>query len=260
MPPRSYLITAVVLAGLVAVSIPLTLGFSIILWYGLFAAAACVLGVAGAFRVAAGLRAPPWIGVALASPGIVWGANSLYELMVTVPSLATASAFRMAADLTLLAAGAAALRLVETMSRPRAAFRVGYGLLAAPALLLGVTVLARVSGSGFTNDALYATLARAVSVAATSVSYGAFIGAAVLITMRRDIERWTGAVISLVGAATLCKALSLLFPGELLGGGDGLLFWLQPVIMLVGGAALWRMGSLLRAQALAERAAAGIAS
>src|ERR1700690_1240868 len=75
MPPRSYLITAVVLAGLVAVSVPLTLGFSIILWYGLFAAAACVLAVAGAFKVAAGLRAPPWIGVALASPGLVWAAN-----------------------------------------------------------------------------------------------------------------------------------------------------------------------------------------
>ena len=33
MPPRSYIITAVALAALVAISFPLTLGFSIILWY-----------------------------------------------------------------------------------------------------------------------------------------------------------------------------------------------------------------------------------
>jgi hypothetical protein len=31
--------------------------------------------------------------------------------------------------------------------------------------------------------------------------------------------------------------------------GDGPLFWLEPVVMLVGGAPVWRMGSLLRARA-----------
>jgi hypothetical protein len=35
------------------------------------------------------------------------------------------------------------------------------------------------------------------------------------------------------------------FPG-------GLMFWLQPVLMLVGAAAVWRMGSVLLAQARQE--------
>jgi hypothetical protein len=43
-----------------------------------------------------------------------------------------------------------------------------------------------------------------------------------------------------------------LFDANYLGYSSGrnvILFWLQPVIMLVGGAAVWRMGSLLRASA-----------
>jgi hypothetical protein len=175
----------------------------------------------------------------------------------SMPSLATSLAFGAAAYLTLLAAAAGALRLVETMSRPHAAFRVGYGLLAASALLLGVGLLVHATGWIFTNNALYAISARAVGVAATFVKYGAFIAAAVLITMRRDIERWTGAVISLVSAYMLYQALTPLFLVELPGEGNGPMFWLQPVVMLVGGAAVWRMGSVLRAQALPERAAQG---
>jgi hypothetical protein len=76
MPPRSYLITAVVLAVLVAVSLPPILGFSIIVWRWLFAAAACILVVVGAFRAVHGLRGPRWIGGVLALPGLIWAANS----------------------------------------------------------------------------------------------------------------------------------------------------------------------------------------
>jgi len=47
MPPLSYMVTAVVLAVLVAVSFPLTMGFSIVFWYWLFAAAACILAILG---------------------------------------------------------------------------------------------------------------------------------------------------------------------------------------------------------------------
>jgi hypothetical protein len=32
-----------------------------------------------------------------------------------------------------------------------------------------------------------------------------------------------------------------------------MMFWLLPVLMLVGSAAVWRMGSVLRAQARPER-------
>jgi hypothetical protein len=261
MPPRSYLITAVGLAVLVAISIPLTLGFSIILWYWLFAAVACILAVAGAFKIASGLGAPPWIGLALASPGFVWGANKLFEMISNgIPPVIWTS-FDVAARLALLAAAAGALRLVETVSRPRAAFRVGYALLAASALLLSVGLSAHAMGWIFTKNALYAASARAVGVPALLVKYGAFIGAAVLITMRRDIERWTGAAISLITAYMLYKAITPMFLVEMIPGyrGDGPLFWMEPVVMLVGGAAVWRMGSVLRAQAHSERSAQSLA-
>ncbi|MGA8616441.1 MAG: hypothetical protein WB760_33050 [Xanthobacteraceae bacterium] len=156
----------------------------------MFEAAACILAVAGAFKIANGLGAPPWIGIAHASPGVVWAANKLFEMVSNNIHPVIWIGFGVAARLALLAAAAAALKLVQTMSRPRAAFRVGYALLAASALLLGAGLVAYATGWIFTKNALYATSARAVSVAATLVEYGAFIGTAVLITMRRDIERW----------------------------------------------------------------------
>ena len=128
-----------------------------------------------------------------------------------------------------------------------------YGVLALAALLVGVSLLAYAMGSIFTKNPLYATSARAVAVAATLVKYGTFIGAAVLITMRRDIEPWTGAAISLISAYMLYKAIRPMFLVELPGHGDAPMFWLQPVVMLVGGAAVWRMGSVLRAQVVPER-------
>jgi hypothetical protein len=252
MPPRSYIITAVVLAVLVAASFPLTLGYSIILWYWLFAAAACILAVAGVIKVANGLRAPLWTGFALAAPGFVWAANKLYEMPFQL-SPASATTFNVAAFMALLAAGAGALRLIEMMSRPRAAFRVGYGILAAAALIVGVGLAARAMGWNFTTSALYVAAARALSISAALVKYGAFIGAAVLISLRRNIEHWAGAAISLISAYLLYKAISPMFLVSILGRGDGLMFWLQPVLMLVGGTAVWRMGSVLRAQAIPER-------
>ena len=71
--------------------------------------------------------------------------------------------------------------------------------------------------------------------------------------MRRDVERWIGAVISLVSAYMLYKAVSsivlLSFPDQ----GHGPMFWLQPVAMFVGGAAVWRMGSVLRERSFPEK-------
>jgi hypothetical protein len=32
-----------------------------------------------------------------------------------------------------------------------------------------------------------------------------------------------------------------------------LMFWVRPVIMLIGGAAVWRIGSVLNARAVSER-------
>jgi hypothetical protein len=252
MPPRSYIIAVVVLGALVAVSFFLTLGFSMTIWSWLFAIAACILGVAGAFKVADALRAPRWIGVALASPGLVWAVGNLREWIQPTP----ASSIRydlIAAYLAVLAAGAGALWLVEVMSRPHAAFRVGYALLALTALLVGVVQIGNAMGWAFIGNPLYAIPSRAVFGASTFVKYGAFIGAAVLISMRRDVERWTAAVISLVSADLLWKGVYTIILLRM--PGNAFPFWLQPIAMFLGGAAVWRMGSVLLAQSLPERSA-----
>jgi hypothetical protein len=245
MPPLSYIVTAIGLAALVAASFPLTMGFSIILWYWLFAAAAGLLATAGAFKIARGLQAPLWIGIGLASPGLVWAADHLHELIGQF-NLGIFSAFKTAAYLALLAAAACAIRLAETVSLPHIVVRIGYGVLAIAAFTSCFNLLAYAMGWTFIHNAAYATVARVVAVAATLVKYGAFIAAAALITLRRDVERWTGAAIGLVSAYMLYNALRPLFVADRFGQGDGLSFWLQPVIMLVGGAAVWRLGSLLR--------------
>ncbi len=251
MPPLSYVVIAGVLAALVAASFPLTLGFSIILWYWLFAAAACLLATAGAFKIARGFQAPPWIGIGLALPGLVWAAKHLHELTSQL-NLTIFSAFNAATYLALLAAAACALRLAETVSRPHVAFRLGYLILAVAALTASVNLLAYAAGWTLTKNPAYAMAARTVIIAAIPVKYGAFIAAAGLISLRRNVERWTGIVISLISAYLLYTALRPLFVADNFAHGDGLTFWLQPVVMLVGGAAVWRLGSLLRTPATPE--------
>lgn len=249
MPPVSYIITAGVLAALVVISFPMTLGFSVILWYWLFAAAGCVLAIAGAFRIASGLGAPFWIGAALASPGFVWAANKLFEMFSSGIHPAIWLSFSAAARLALLAAAAGALRLVEAMSPPHTAFRAGYALLAAAAVLMGVGLLSYGYGTIYPKPVLYVT--RTIGDAATLLAYGAFIAASVMITMRRNVERWTSAVISLISAYLLYKAVKAIFVVEY--PHEGVMFWLQPIVALVGGAAIWRMGSVLRAQGRSDR-------
>lgn len=251
VPPRSYLVTALVLVLLVAVSIPLTLGFSVIVWRSLFAAAACILVVVGVFRVVHGLRAPLWISVALALPGVLWAADNLLKLTSHAPASVTwIIMFSVATRLAFLAAAVGALRLMETISRPHVAFRVGYGLLAASALLSIFGSVVHFMGLGFTRNALYVASVRPLHVATTLVAYGAFVGAAVLVTMRRDLEIWIGAVISLIGIYMVYETIIPMFAIGLRGD---LMFWLQPVLMLIGAAAVWRIGSVLRAQAVSAR-------
>jgi hypothetical protein len=105
-------------------------------------------------------------------------------------------------------------------------------------------------GWGFTRNAFYVASVRPLHAAATLVAYGAFVGAAVLVTMRRDMEFWTGAVISLIGVYMLYETIIPMFAVGLRGD---LMFWLQPILMLIGGAAVWRIGSALRAQAVSAR-------
>jgi hypothetical protein len=198
-----------------------------------------------------GLDAPRWIAIAFASPGIVWAVKTLYEIPF-LPSPATAITFYVAAFLALLAAGGGALRLIEMMSRPHVAFRFAYGMLAAAALVMAVSLLARAMGWNFTTSASYIFTCRSLSYSAAVVKYGAFIGVAMLITLRRDIERWTGTAISLVSAFLLYRALRPMFVVDHFGSGEALMF-LQPVIMLIGSAAVWRMGSLLGSSSAPKR-------
>jgi hypothetical protein len=244
MPPISYIVTAIVIALLVAASFPLTMGFSIILWYALFAAAAGLLAVFGALRIASGLHAPVWVGPVLASPAFVWAVNHLYE-MTSRLNVAAFRTFDIASYLALLAAAACALQLTETASTPRAVFRPAYYVLAIAALVACLNLLAYSMGWTFTRAPAYAMTVRVVVIAGKLVKYGAFILAAMLITLRYDVERWTGIAISLVSAYLLYQSLRPLFVAGY-PQGDGLTFWLQPVIMLVGAAAVWRMGSILR--------------
>jgi hypothetical protein len=245
MPPRSYVITAVVFAVLVAVSFPVTLGFSIILWYGLFAVAAGLLAVAGAFRIANRLHAVSWIGIALVSPALIWAATHIYEFTGRY-DLAIARDLAIAPHFALLVAAAAALRLAETESSPHVAFRIGYGVLAASTIMTCAELIARPLGWTFTHNGAYAIVEQTVAVAAILGTYGAFIACAAVITLRRNIERWAGIAVGLVSVFMLCDRLRQFFAANYLFSSDAMLmFWLKPVVMLIGAAAVWRIGTVL---------------
>jgi hypothetical protein len=244
MPPRSYIGIAIVLAALVVSGYVDKLGFSVSLWYRLFYVAVSLLGVPGAFRIARGLHARFWVGPALASPGLVCGAIVLYE-MTNRPNRLVSGASNELAYLALLAAAAAAIHLAETLSGRRTAFRVAYWILGIAAVTTCLNWLARPMGWSFTQHFYYVLLASAANTAAIFVKYGAFISGAMLVVIRRDIERWTGIVISLISAYLLYRDLRPLFVDDGFSYYVGSTFWLWPGVMLVGAAAIWRMGSLL---------------
>jgi hypothetical protein len=246
MPPKSYIIAAVVLGALVGVSFFLTPGFSMTVWFWMFSIAACILGVAGAFNTAGGLGVPRWIGVALASPGLVWAVGNLREWIQPTP----ASSIRydlVAAYLATLAAGAGALKLIEMMSRlSPAAVRIGYALLAVTALWVGIGQIAIITRWPFFGTPSYFMTSRTVFAASSIVEYGAFIGAAVLITIRYDVERWSCVAISLVSSFLLYKRVYMLIMLRPLENVYGFASWLQPIAIFIGAAAVWRMGVILR--------------
>jgi hypothetical protein len=252
MPPLSYIIIAIMLAALVAGGFPDRLGFSVSVWYQLFNLVTCLLVVPGAVRIARGLHARLWVGIALASPGLVCGAINLYAL-TTKLNRPVSSAFNEVAYLALLAAAAAAIHLAETISGRRTAFRVAYWILAIAAVTTCLNWLVPSMGWRFTQDFGYASLAWTANTAAIFVKYGAFISAAMLVVIRRDIELWTGIVISLISAYLLYRGLRPLFVDDGFTYYVGLTFWVWPGVMLVGAAAVWRMGSLLNTSPVQAR-------
>jgi hypothetical protein len=256
MRPRSYVIIAIGLVALVAGGFPDRLGFPVSLWYQWFDVATCLLAVPGAVRIARGLHARFWVGIALASPGLVYGLVNLYELAnrihPPVPGAFDKWAYltRLAhegAYLALFAAAAAAIHLAETLTGRRTTYRVGYWILAIAALTTCLNWLARPMGWMFIQHFDYAILAEAANTAAIFVKYGAFIGAAMLVVTRRGIERWTGIAIGLISAYLLYRDLRPLFVDDGFTYNIGWTFWLWPGAMLAGGVAVWRMGALLHA-------------
>jgi hypothetical protein len=252
MPPRSYAVVAILLAALVAGGVPDRLGYSVWVWYSLFDIGLCLLTVPGALRIASGLQARPWVGIALASPGLVSGFTGLYKL-ANKPLTPLPSGSSELGYIALLAAAAAAMSLAEKLSRPRSVFRFGYSILAIAAITTCLNWLSRPMGWLFTQHFEYALLASAANTAAIFVKYGAFIVAAILIVIRRDIERWTGVVISSISAYLLYLSLRPLFVEDRFTYHVGWTFWLWPGVILISGAAIWRMGSLLHSVPIPEQ-------
>jgi hypothetical protein len=252
MPPLSYIGIAIVLAVLVAGGFVDKLGWSVSHWYHWFYIITCLIGAPGAVRIARGLRARFWVGVALASPGLVIGGIGLYGLINT-PNRPVVGVPNEVPYLALLAAAAAAIHLSETISGRRTAYRVAYWILTLAAVTTCLDWLARPMGWRLTGYFGYPLLAWAANIAAIFVKYGAFIIAAMLIVFRRDIERWTGVVISLISAYLLYRGLRPLFVDDGFAYYVGLSFWVWPGVMLVGSAAVWRMGSLLNTSPVQAR-------
>lgn len=243
MPPRSYLAIAAALAVLVAMSVLLTSGSSIVVWRWLFAASGCILCVVGVFRAVDALCAPRWVAAAFALPALLWAMNAVKGLGHYEPvRLMDLTMIYTAAQIASLAAAAGALRLVETISAPHAWLRFGYAVLAAYAIVVCVGLVADVSGWHFAGNAHYAASAQALRVVATFVEYAALIGAAVLLTKRRGIEPWAGVVIILIGCNMLYDTLRLMSEAEVRTIPS---IWSQSLIMFIGGVAVWRIGSLL---------------
>ena len=250
MPLRSYLAIATGLAALAGMAASLTSGSSIFVWYWLLAALGCILGVVGAFRAVDAVGAPRWVAAAFALPALLWAMNVVKDLgynVATGPArLTDLIMIYTAGQIASLAAGAGALRLVETISAPHAWLRFGYAVLAAYAIVVCVGLAADVSGWQFVGNAHYAASARALRVAATFVECAALIGVAVLLTGRRGIEPWPGIAISLIGCIMFYHTLRLAFEAEVRTIPS---VWLQPLIMFTGGVSVWRIGSLLSFQA-----------
>jgi len=244
MPPLSYIITAIVLCALVIASFPVTMGFSVIIWYWLFEAAACLLVIFGAFRIVACLNAPMWIAFAWAAPAVLWAATRLYDLFSFKPhGLSVAS--DVATFFALLAAAVAALKFTEINAKPHWAISIGYGTLAMPAVPFAFGWITEAAGWSAPVAGLSLYLIQTIAVAVSLVQYGAFIGATVLISLRYHIERWISVTISLVAIYLLCGALRTMFPPQ---RPTDVGWWLQPIVVLVGAAAVWRLGTVLRAR------------
>jgi hypothetical protein len=249
MPPFSYIGVAILVVALVVGGATEKIPLVIYQWRALFLAVPCLLAVPGAYRIASGVGARLGAGLALVSPALAFATIGLYQL-ASGPFKPVPAAFGAVAHVAVLAAAAAAIHLVQKLSQPRPVFRVCYVILAVAAFTTALDGLDQQMRWRFVEQQLlYSLLSWAANTAAIAVTCGAFIAASWLIVTRRGVECWTAIVISLITAYFLYSDVRPLFVRD-----DGWMrlqlgfaFWAWPGAMLLGAAALWRIGALLHA-------------
>lgn len=144
-------------------------------------------------------------------------------------------------SLSLIAAGAAALRLVEHSRGSHPAFKAGYAVLAAAAVLNCFQLAGYVLGMDLVVSPGYVLLIRIIAAPVMLVQYAAFAAAAITVAEKYRVERWTVAVICLICIVKALQALnSIMFP---FGRYTEMFFWFEPLVLLVGGLAVWRMST-----------------
>jgi hypothetical protein len=255
MPPLSYVITAIVLALIF-------FGSPVYPFYWLFATTAGVLTIAGVIRIARALRAPLWIGPALAIPGIFWTAHTLYDVY-SKPHLLETVVVGLVGIIANLVAGVGALRLLEMTALPRKVFWIGCAILGTAALCSTISLIAIFPGHGLTVNlrfafysAYYTIIGRPLTLLGAVLSYISYVSLVIVISRTRHIEIWISAVVTAVGSYLIYKVVVLMLWIPIEGQHDGLIGWPEPVIMFIGGVAVWRLGSVLSAQATTDAAPA----
>lgn len=252
MIPRSYIVIAGVLAGVVAAGLYATHMYAIFLFYWAFGAAAALLAFFGLVRIARAAQAPAWVGFALVSPFMVWAVERLRDMFASVAVFVSSSMYlNMAAALVLTAAAMGCVRLIEIVSAPSGLTRAAYIILALSILVPLFNIVQYLVGATWTRSATYQDIMSWVRWPLVIVKYGAVIAAPIVLVVRRKLEVWT--LIPIVGLA-LFEAYPVFFPRQtmVVGSYSGLLFWLKPVAFFIGAAAVWRLGTLLGAQRAVE--------
>ena len=251
MPPRSYVITAIVLAVIL-------FGSRLYPFYWLFATTAGVLTIVGVIRIGRGLRGPPWVGIGLAIPAIFWTAHTLYDVY-SRPVLPEPVVPGLEGILANTIAGAAALYLLEMITGRRTVFWLGYAILAGAALCSSVSLIGLFPSHGinfwFAFDSVHYTfISRPVTLLGSVLPYLAYISLAIVVGLQRRFEIWVSVVIAAVGLFLIYKVGDLVLWIPMEGQHDGLIGWPEPVIMFVGAVAVSRLGTLLSAQPATDAA------
>lgn len=250
MPPARYTYIALGLIGFFILSFKATMGFSIILFYVLFFAAAGVLALGGIFRCGNALAAPKWVTFGLMSPLLVQIVTyvtlrrvgpdpQLYRLMALIGPACKAMA------------GVAAVRIIEIVYERNRLTVAAYLVLAALFVVDVVKNLPIASLGDTLRNFAGAAWYHVVSVVDAGVYWAVFASAALVVFTFREIELWIVVAIGVVGLEEVAYVALIPGPAPFALGGmqlTGVLIWLKPVFLLIGAAAIWRAGAMLHAE------------